>query len=176
MKKSTGAILLVGSETDCPEIEYVSGFRAPDPVVLFRMAQVQILVVSRLEYGRALRCAAHARLETGCKRGQEVITPEELDLKPAVRGRLSEWALAVLVREGVRRVSVPPFFPHGIAVRLERAGIKVTVAKENLFPGRLIKDRDELRKIRESQQAAVIAMRAAVAFIADTEKIGRAHV
>jgi Xaa-Pro aminopeptidase len=66
-------------------------------------------------------------------------------------------------------------FPVGVARRLERAGVAVTVARDALFPERAVKSAAELRRLRESQQAAVLAMRAAQALIqsADAGRDGR---
>jgi len=73
----------------------------------------------------------------------------------------------------VRRVKVPGSFPHGVAVRLQRKGIRVDVAEKDLFPERAVKRPDELRKIKETQQAAVIAMRTAIETVAASEIDGR---
>lgn len=167
MRSKERAILLVGSGSDCLDIEYVTGFRAPDPVVFLWTAAGSYLVVHQLEAGRAQRTAA-ARLSG--RRGLEVLTPESLGLRGKRQKRsLSGWALAVLRRAGVRTVRVPSTFPHGVAKRLERAGVRTQVSAVALFPGRAVKTMEEQKYIRESQQAAVIAMRAATAMIAESE-------
>ena len=97
-----------------------------------------------------------------------VLTPEELGIPRARRGRYEEWALQVIKRAGVKRVCVPGTFPHGAATRLIARGIKVTVSRDALFPQRAVKTPTELGRITESQQAAVIAMRAAIDLITRT--------
>lgn len=180
--------MLIGNADTCPEIEYASGFRAADPVVFLQKGCDKYLVVPQLELGRARRLACHtkpgmqrrrsmAEMATGPARppssgagGQvEVLTPEALGVKVSGRKRVSEWALKLLQRLNIRVLMVSPLFPHGVAKRLERAGIHITVAAAGLFPKRAVKTADELRKIRESQQAAVIAMRTAVSMIAGSE-------
>jgi len=64
---------------------------------------------------------------------------------------------------------VPGSFPHGVAERLQRRGVHVAVAKSELFPERAVKRPEEVRKIKEAQQAAVIAMRSAVDMIAESK-------
>jgi Xaa-Pro aminopeptidase len=64
---------------------------------------------------------------------------------------------------------VPPLFPHGVAMRLKKKGVRVSIAETPLFPEREVKRPDECRHIAEAQQAAVIAMRAAIALIAEAE-------
>lgn len=169
MKKSTRAILLVGTAETCPNLRYVSGFRAVDPVTfLAKDAQHQYLLVPQLEHGRAEK-------ESTSKRHVRVLTPDDLSMTKAARKRLNGWVLALLKTTGVKSVTVPASFPLGVARRLERAGVRVAVIKGDLFPERAIKTSAEVRQIRESQQAAVIAMRSAMAMMrsATIEKSGQ---
>jgi Xaa-Pro aminopeptidase len=156
VKKLTTPILLIGGEADCPDIEYATGFRAPDAVVFLKTRAWQGLVVPELEKGRA---------EAAC-RGLRVWTPGDLEIPRARRGRISEWALALLRVAGLKRVRVAGTFPLAVARRLQRAGIDVQIAQSMLFPERAIKSPLEIARIRQSQQAAVIAMRAATAMFA----------
>jgi len=157
-KKSTGPVLLVGSVETCPDLEYASGFRAPDPVVFLRTREKDVLVVPPLEFGRALRR----------RKAIEVLTPERVGVPAGKRRQMSEWVTRLLRREGIRRVGVPSTFPHGIAVRVERAGVRVRVLEGDVFPERAVKSAEEVRKISAAQQAAVIAMRAAVNVVAQS--------
>jgi Xaa-Pro aminopeptidase len=171
-KKLTGALVIVGKSTDCPDLEYASGFRAVDPVVLVQKGKNQWLVVPRLEFGRAKREVKTSAFREHYPRVRwhvETLTPNMLNMTRKQSARFSEWVIHTVKYAGARSVTVPPPFPHGIARQLEQAGIKVVVAKTELFPERAIKTNDELRKIRQSQQAAVIAMRTAIAMIAGSE-------
>jgi len=160
MKQSTKPLLLVGTPEWDPDLEYTSGFRAPDPIVLLRESGGRShLVVSPLELSRARREAKHA----------EVKCPEDLGIPPAKRRDVAEWALALLRARGISGVDVPGTFPVAAADKLRRRGIRVHVKKGELLPERAIKRKDEVRMIRESQQAAVIAMRAAVEMISRSE-------
>ena len=152
-------ILMAGTTDSFPDIEYASGFKAPDPVVFLRAGADNYLVVPQMELGRASR--------TG--KSVHVFTPEGLGLSGPARGRLREWTFRLLRRLKIESVIVPVLFPHGVAKHLEKRGIRVLIASEPLFPERAVKTSDELRRIRESQQAAVIAMRAATALITNSE-------
>ena len=154
-----GAILLLGDAQSCPDIEYATGFRAVDPVLFLSKGTRACLVVPQLEVGRAERTTTDTA----------VFTPEKLGLSGMRRRRFSEWAVALLKQEHLRSVVVPSAFPHGVAERLQKKGVRVTVATQNLFPERAVKRPDEIRKIKESQQAAVIAMRAAIHRIAKAD-------
>ena len=151
-------ILLIGSSRDCPDLEYASGFCAVDPVVYLLHGREQHLVVPEMELGRAQREARHVK----------VWTPKGLHLR-GKRGRhIASWATAITKRCGSHQVRVAATFPLGVARNLEKHGIHVVVSKTPLFPGRAVKTPEELRYIRESQQAAVIAMRSAMTTIAAT--------
>ncbi|MBW2690651.1 MAG: aminopeptidase P family protein [Deltaproteobacteria bacterium] len=155
-KQSTRPILLIGTAETSPDFEYSSGFRAPDPAVFLWTSKMGYLVVSALEFGRASRISKHVK----------AVTPEQLGLGKNKRRQLGHWALALLQWQAVKTVTIPPSFPYGAGQLLKKNGIRVIVAKGALFPSRAVKTDAEVRKIRESQQAAVIALRSAVAMIA----------
>ena len=154
MKKSTGSVLLVGNAAACPELEYVTGFRPDDPVIFLQHKRHRTLLVREIDAGRAKRPGKQI----------EIVTPSSLELGKRDRKSLSAMALALLKRAGARKVAVPPGFPYAVAKRLEKAGIKLTI-DEHVFPQRPVKTVEEMSMIRQSQQAAVIAMRAAIATI-----------
>ncbi|MBM4148209.1 MAG: aminopeptidase P family protein [Lentisphaerae bacterium] len=155
-KKSTDAILIVGSPEQWPDLRYATGFWAADPVVFLDAGTRRLLVVPGMEYGRAVNTV----------RGIEVATPDRLGLPPVRRRRIEEWALAAVRRTGARKVTVSGAFPLSVARRLERAGLKVCCAEGATYESRAVKRPDEVAKISQAQQAAVLAMREAVRRIA----------
>ncbi len=157
-RKSTGARLIVGIPLENPDLFYASGFRAMDPVVLLDCNGARTLVVSSMESARAVRECPRVR----------VMDPHSLRLGKRERAKLSSWALRLARLNRVARMSVAATFPIGVARRLERAGVRLRIVQGPLYPERLVKRADEVRAITESQQAAVIAMRAAVRMIADS--------
>jgi len=164
MKKRLGAILLVGIPEHDADLEYAGGFRAGSPVVLLCIGVKKYLVVVGLEYGRACKV-----IHSAGKSGRvKVLNSSQLGLKGRKAAQVSEWALKVVQDAGVRRVTVPGSFPHAVARRLTKAGIQVIIAKQPLFPRRQVKTREELARITQSQQAAVIAIRSAITLIAKT--------
>lgn len=160
-KKSTRAILLIGAAETCPDLEYASGFRATDPVVLLTAGGRRDLVVPELELGRARRQARRCTVHT----------PAALGVPRARQRRVAAWALALLRLRGVRAVTVSPWFPHGVAARLVAGGVRVRV-EDTLFPARQVKTARELEQLAEAQAAAVAATRAAIALIRES-RIGR---
>ena len=147
--------MVVGSGGDSPDIEYASGFRPVDAAVLLVSGKEKSLVIPALELGRAQK-------ET---KGVDVFTPEMLGLKSPKQKGLSNWVLAILKHRGVKSVTVSPTLYYAVADRLKRGKIRLTICKGNLFPEREVKSAEEIRKISESQQSAVIAMRHAIALI-----------
>ena len=166
MKQSTGAKLLIGTADTCPDLEYLSGFHVMDPVVLLAVGRNGYLIVPQLEFGRAKEVVEEPDSPPG---RWEVLTPEDLNLDHPRRRRISEWAVALLRREGIKQVKVASTFPCGVAKRLRRARIRVDIADGPLCPQRAVKRVDEVQKIRDAQQAAVIAMRDAIAVISKAE-------
>ncbi len=162
MRKSTDSVLIVDSAERNADLRYALDFVTPDPVVYLRHGGREYLVVSALEYGRAVKL----------DRRLCVLRPDTLKLPQAERRRLSGWAMGVLRHAGARAVTVSPWFPHGVALRLARSGVRVRVADGALLPGRERKRADEIAKISESQRAAVAGTRAAIAMIRSA-RIGR---
>jgi len=156
------ALMLIGTSASCPDIEYLAGFRAVDPILLCRRGGRIHLVVPEMEADRAERAGD----------GIEVLTPRMLRRgRRRARGARG-WAVAVARKLELTAVRVPSGFPHGVARALTRAGVRVIVLRGDACPERAVKTAAEWRHIRDAQQAAVIAMRAAVAAVAETG-IGR---
>ncbi|OGS24862.1 MAG: hypothetical protein A2297_06380, partial [Elusimicrobia bacterium RIFOXYB2_FULL_48_7] len=76
---------------------------------------------------------------------------------------------AVLKEHGVHSVMVSPKFYFGVARQLEKKGIHISVSEKPLYPQRAVKSMEEIKKISEAQQAAVIAMRSAITMISSAE-------
>lgn len=163
-KKSTGPILLISSPSDSPDLYYACEFWAPDPIVFLKTPKSRHLVVSKLEISRA---RALAQTSTS-KPAMMAHTPEELGVAQKHRGQLHHWALKLLRHTGTAHVYVPIDFPHGIALKLQAAGIHVELLTEAPFPEREIKSAHEIKCITESQTAAVVAMDAAISMISAT--------
>jgi Xaa-Pro aminopeptidase len=156
-KRLTTGMVLIGTPNLDPDILYATGFMAPDPIVYIKAGRKQAMVVSQLELGRAER--------TCSPRAIDVYTPHLLGIETSKRGDLAAWTLGLLKQMGINAISVPSSFPYGIACKLKAARIKVEVNEAAPFPNRRVKRADEIRNLRQSQRAAVIAMRAACALI-----------
>ncbi|MFC1497500.1 M24 family metallopeptidase [Verrucomicrobiota bacterium] len=166
-KKLHKNILLLGTADDCPDIEYATGFRSLDPVIFLQKGKKGYLVVPEFEQGRALKANTHRRISSRSGHTIEVLTPLSLGMGRKRHKSLSFNMLRLLEKTGTKSIKIPFSFPYGIAGSLIRAGIRVSVLENEVFPERAVKTMEEIKMIKESQQAAVIAMRAATAMIAD---------
>ncbi|MBU1692661.1 MAG: M24 family metallopeptidase, partial [Verrucomicrobia bacterium] len=156
MKKLTGSVLIVGAPESVPDLVYATGFSAVDPVAYLKTSGHRFLVVPSLEAGRATRQV---------KKGIRVLTPADLVHGRSTRRKRKQWIIALLRKMQRRSLVVPAEFPVGLARHIERAGFRVKVATAAIFPGRLVKNGDEILRMQRVQRAAVRAMRRAVALI-----------
>jgi len=123
------------------------------------------LIVPLLEYGRAQQ-------ET---KGVDVFLPEEINIPAKERRSISKLALGLLRFRKVKRIQVHSFFPAGAARDLEDNGIRVEICNGPLYPERIVKRKQEIEKIAESQRATVAAMREAKKVLRDAT-LGRGGV
>ena len=159
-KSVRSALVLAGAPEQHVDLLYATGFMAPDPVVYVQVGRWRGMMVSALEYGRAVATCA--------ERGMQIVTPQQAGLEGAARGNLARWICALLEPHAVRCIRVPALFPSGLLRQLEAAGITVEVLTKDPFPKRRRKSHSELALIRESQRAAVIAMRAAIGLLSES--------
>ncbi|MBM4143411.1 MAG: aminopeptidase P family protein [Lentisphaerae bacterium] len=161
-RRATGWILLAGDTAHCPDIRYATGFVTADPVVLLMGAREQFLVVPNMEARRAREAASRR-----ARRATSVLTPGMLGIpRGRLRNRMAQWAAGVARRARARRVHVPGDFPLAAARELEKRGVRVVVGRSAPLPERAVKSPEEILRITEAQQAAVIAMRGAHALLA----------
>lgn len=163
MNRLTGLILLSGSSPSTTNIQYLSGFTAPDPFFFMKTAAGGFLLVSSMEKGRA---------EKQSTAGTEVFTPADLGLTGKKAWDRVEQVCALMKKAGVNKLQVPSDFPAGLFQDLEKRGIQVSVYKKPVCPDRKVKTKEEISKLRKSQQAAVASMKAAIELIGSS-KIGK---
>jgi len=171
MKTSETPIMLFGTAATCADLVYATGFAAPDPVVYLQTAKTTFLVVPVLEIGRAMRTVKQHHRGRRCR----VLCADDLKFRRGAKRGPTAWATTIARHAGVKRVRVPGGFPYGVAKSLMRHGIGVSIA-EHVFPERAIKQPPEIKKITESQQAAVLAVRGAIAMIAAAQTDRAGHL
>jgi len=156
----TTPLLVAGTPDSDADVRYLAGFNAADPIVCGVHGVACWVVVPSMELCRAERAVKG-------RPGMCVWTPDSLGIEGPERRSLAAWALAGIRRAGWGTVRVPETFPAGMLETLRRRRVKVTIDPGPVLPQRLVKSASEQRCIRESQRAAVIAMRAAVRMISE---------
>jgi len=149
---------MVGSAETDVNIQYISGFKAVDPVVCLHCGNGKtFIVVPAMEKLRALQERYNSKIN--------VLTPADLNIPVTLQKQLVGWTLGLLNFTDIRKVTVSPFFPAGIAFELKRKKYVVEIAKKVLFPEREIKTLREINFIKKAQQAACAAMENAIKII-----------
>ncbi len=142
------ALLFYADGYKFPDVYHVTRFLAPDPIIALEQDGEVVIVANSLEVGRA-RKESRARevFNIDDFGGKELsakdITREELD---------AEITKRFLDSRGLRRVSVAPYFPLGMAERLQRLGIEIEIDRE-LSERRRAKRPDEIAALEVTQRA-----------------------
>ena len=152
-RESIDGYLIDDDSTD-PDQRYVSGFDAPDAYVTLVTDDGVHVLVSGLEYGRAVKEA-----------GADTVTRLSaydyrslLDEYGTYEGRIRVVA-AFLADHGVESVAVPKGFPTGTADGLREQGLSVAVEAEGIVEEiRARKTDEEIEHVREAQRANEAAM------------------
>lgn len=161
-------LIYAASEQDA-DLLYATGFLAPDAFLYFEKNGRRHAAFGQLEYDRARRTA----------RVHEVINQsalvKELQSRRAGRVATPEWIAVLLRRHGIRRASVSPGFPLGLADALRKKGVHLHVAEEGLFPERVRKNARELAAIRQCLRVTAGLLRHAIDLI-HRSRIGRGGI
>ncbi|ERH02190.1 MAG: Xaa-pro aminopeptidase [Halonotius sp. J07HN6] len=153
---------LIDADSDDPSQRYLSGFDAPDPFVSCYHEGGLALLVSGLEYGRAVDESRAATVER----------PTDYDRKQLVEEYgPTEAEHRVLARflddKGVDSVLVPERFPLSTADGLREQGVSVAIDTDDpLVELRATKTSTELDYVRDAQAANEGAMAAAESLLA----------
>ena len=140
--------LIIASSGECADLLYAGGFDAPDEFLYYETDSEKCIVVSPLEYARAVSEAASGVKVIERSRFLNRENPEE--------------SIAVTLSRslGIDCWQVPSKFPLGEAEHLMNAGIRVVCCHESsFFPEREIKSPAEQDAIQQSQAATEEIMR-----------------
>ncbi|MBL68989.1 MAG: Xaa-Pro aminopeptidase [Verrucomicrobiales bacterium] len=152
---SENLLLIADSEKDA-DMLYATGLFVPDPFIYLRLRGRHYIVMSDLEFDRAKRLAPHCR----------VLSLSEYAEKAKGHGArevpLVEVVAVVLKERKIRSVTVPGSFPHGLAVKLEKLGVRVKASRGPIFPQREFKTPDEIRKVKAAVAMTEVGMSEAI--------------
>ena len=153
------AVLIVAASEQDANLYYATRFWAPDPFIFAEINGRKILVMSDLELDRA---KSEARVD-------EIISLSKLQ-EGAKRSGVSQPGMTEILdhlfkERQVTSLQVPGNFPVSLADRLRAKGYTLEVGKGPFFPERMIKTKEEVAAIRETQRLTEEAVKSAVAVI-----------
>ncbi len=153
----TAARLLIADSEKSADMLYATGLFVPDPFVWCEVNGQRMVIVSPLEYGRAVKQV---------RPGTRVYGQDEANRLFGIEGRkLSAQAVGISRHFQVQEWEVPRDFPLGLAEELRAQGIDCRCSEQAFFPERECKLPDEIEKIREGVRLAEHGMERAFAIL-----------
>lgn len=152
--------LIAASSRDSADILYACGFNAHDPFLFFSCGREKGIVVTTLEFGRALK---------ECRKGVKVYNRDEFFRKKNRERGIEFQILRLAEKFNVRELETPYSFPLGYADFLRSQGLNVSCVKGEFFPERERKKVSEIPKIREAMRVAEKGMARAVSILKEAE-------
>ena len=151
MNRSNNLLMVADSEHDANML-YAVGMFVPDPFIYLRWRGRHFVVMSDLEIDRARQQAPHCR----------VLSLSHYQKKLRDDG-VRKTGFAPVIKKILREkqtgsVLVPANFPFGLAMELQKLGIKVKPAPGNFFPERERKSPGEVKKISDALAMAEAGM------------------
>jgi Xaa-Pro aminopeptidase len=159
-------LLMVADSERNANMLYATGLFVPDPFIYLKTRGRPLIVMSDLEIDRARAQAPHCRVVSSSTYQQK------LRARGIKRPGLAHVVRQVLHEKSIRRVTVPDDFPLGMAMDLEKLGVKVKTRPGMFFPEREIKSAAEVRKISAALVMAEVGMAEAMQVL-HAAKIGR---
>ncbi len=162
----TDAYLMTGNLHNS-DIYYATHFLASDDFVYLQTGTgEEVLFISEMEKGRAEIESRVSNIKTTQDLGYREKIKEKKDASLAYAACISE----LLLREKVKKVSVPYDFPIFYSDSLKEAGFSIVPVKSPFQKIRSLKRPKEVEAIKYAQMAGEKAMGAAIAIIREAEE------
>ena len=134
--------LIIAASEQCPDMLYATRFSAPDPFLFLEKNGRRTIVLNDLEIdrGRAQACA------------DEIVSYSDIAkrLPKLLASSFTEVAVRFLKERKVRAALVPASFPLGLAIEIEKAGIRLRPQPGLFWKDREFKTEAELNKMRRA--------------------------
>jgi Xaa-Pro aminopeptidase len=163
-RDSFDAELIISDSEKDPNMLYAAGLFAPDPFIFFKTSHGSAVVMSDLEYGRALK---QARVDTVYSLSKILEDVKGQSKGKAGKSDLAEAVAWLLKKANVKSILVPEDFPVQYADPLRKI-FKVNFKKEPFFEKRAIKGDWEVECIKRSVRAAEKGFAAALKILQDS--------
>jgi Xaa-Pro aminopeptidase len=151
MNRSENLLIVADSEHDANML-YAVGMFVPDPFIFLRIRGRDYVVMSDLEIDRARQQAAHCHVLSLGK------YQKKLRDAGARKTGFAAVIRLLLGEKGVRSVLVPDSFPLGLAMELQKLGVRIKARAGAFFPERERKTPDEVKKISAALTMAEVGM------------------
>lgn len=165
MSQAENLLIVADSEHDA-DMLYATGMFVPDAFIYFRVGRRSYVVMSDLEIDRAKKQAQ------GCSVLSLSHYQRQLRDKGVKNPGFAEVLPLVLRDKGVRGVLVPQDFPLGLALDLQKQGIRVKPKPGQFFPERELKSADEVKLISASLRITEAGLQAGLEVLR-AAKIGK---
>jgi Xaa-Pro aminopeptidase len=151
MNRTDNLLIVADSDHDANML-YAVGMFVPDPFIYLRVRGRNYVVMSDLEIDRARRIATHCQVLS--------LGTIQKKLRSTGNGKAGQAEVVrYLLREKqIRSVFVPHNFPLGLAVELQRLGVRLRVRPGSFFPERERKSPVEVKKITAALMMAEAGM------------------
>jgi len=155
MNRTETLLMVADSEHDANML-YATGMFVPDPFIYFRIRGRCYVVMSDLEIDRARLQAPHCHgLSLSC-------CQRRLRRDGIKQPGLAQVIRCILRERRIGSVLVPNNFPLGLALELQRLGVRVKARPGGFFPERELKSPAEVRKISAALTMAEVGMAEAI--------------
>jgi Xaa-Pro aminopeptidase len=144
-------LLIVADSDHDANMLYAVRMFVPDPFIYFRVDGRSHIVVSDLEIDRAKKNSSHCRV-LSLSHYQEQLKKSGLK-----KTGIAYVIRAALKEKRLKKISVPPNFPHGLAKQLRDLGIKIKVTNA-CFPERELKTPAEVKMVSAALMMAEVGL------------------
>jgi len=152
--------LIIDKSESNADLFYKTRFFVPDPCIYIENKGKRILVLSDLEIDRGRE---EAKVDTVLSYSEYI---NKLPLNKRKKVSFTEIVDLIFMEQKIKSVSVPGRFPLKYADGLRKLGYKITAKKSDpFFEGRLKKNKDEVRSLKDSLRKTADAMKVAVTII-----------
>jgi len=158
--------LIYSNTIACPDLRYVTGFEAPDPFLWFQTDALNAMVVSQLEYGRAVKQRRPEVTVIDANHIRDFFQLPAETPPEAARDLFTRLLDAVAKGTGCSDWVVPMDFPFGYAKKMQDLFLKLDTASP-FSPERAVKSPREIEAIRHSERLAEAGLAAADAMLAE---------
>ncbi len=146
--------LIVSESVHSADMLYASEFRAPDSFIYFETDKEKAIIVSSLEYNRALNEHKEA-INIYCNDDFKDTAISKILIELSNKYNITNW-------------TVPNDFPLIYADTLRESQIEVKCSKTELFPERVSKSNAEIAKIKNALKIAENAMQRAFDILSES--------